>query len=86
MQLNLAELTPHCKSLQLRLVLQGQGMTTGIAGAELLCTAIDARLDAAGNSQQEQREAIKGMSAAFQAQLGSFLDFPWSISSGIDAA
>ena len=64
---------------------QGQGMTSGIAGAELLCRATQARLGSAGRSKEEQRGALRGLPAAFHTELGAFLDFPWNMSSGMDA-
>jgi len=53
--------------------------------AELLYKAVEARFKVAGNSRQQQRAALKGLPADFHEQLSAFLDFPWMISSGVDA-
>ncbi len=71
----------HCSEC-----VQGQGMTAGIVGAELLCKAVDARLSNAGQTLEQQKAALQGLPAAFQAQLAAFLDFPWMLSTGLDAA
>ncbi len=68
-------------------VSQGQGMTVGMMGSNLLCQCIDNLLEGwtADNSKQQQLAALDSLPAQFHIELGALLNYPWSVAAGPDA-
>ena len=65
---------------------QGQGMTVGLMGSQLLAKCVEAQLKGtAGRGRQAQLAALKGLPAKFHTQLGALVDYPWTLSCGPDA-
>ena len=65
---------------------QGQGMTVGLMGSQLLAQCVEAQLKGtAGQGRQAQLAALEGLPAKFHTQLGALVDYPWTLSCGPDA-
>jgi hypothetical protein len=68
------------------IALQGQGMTVGLMGSQLLAKCIGEQLKgSAGSERQHQLAALNGLPAKFHSQLGRLVDYPWTVSVGPDA-
>ena len=68
------------------LVVQGQGMTVGVMGSELLAQCVGQHLKGKANSErQQQLAALDGLPVNFHKKLGKLVDHPWTISVGPDA-
>lgn len=66
--------------------MQGQGMTVGLMGSNLLCECVSETLSSAGGSREAQLAALDGLPASFHTKLGALVEYPWSLSTGPDAA
>jgi len=68
-------------------VSQGQGMTVGMMGSNLLCQCIDKLLEGciSDNSRQKQLAALDSLPTQFHIELGALLNYPWSVAAGPDA-
>ncbi|DBB05481.1 TPA: hypothetical protein ACH3X1_012440 [Trebouxia sp. C0004] len=66
--------------------INGQGMTVGLMGSQLLAKCIGEQLEGtAGSERQHQLAALTGLPAKFHSQLGNLVDYPWTVSVGPDA-
>ena len=68
-------------------VSQGQGMTVGMMGSNLLCQCIDKLLEGctADCSKQQQLAALDRLPTQFHTELGALVNYPWSVAAGADA-
>ena len=62
-------------------------MTVGLMGSNLLCECVSETLSKVkGSGREQQLAALDSLPASFHTKLAGLVEYPWSLSTGPDAA